>query len=205
YQVLRPSDEPTKARVVYESKKGIYRCNDDLYRLSASTHDFSISYQGFMSHDPDLWGRVYIDHFQIEDNPVIRIELLATDPDDFSDRWIHLPEEEPMRWVNPKAKPQSTTWHRKLSELDKDWEAFVTAFPLRQRCPTRIPSWQVGFSIETTGRKDSNLKATEIFFTVVDVGRGFQIDGIGELRQSGCPGEDRPGTAASHEDLKLPD
>jgi hypothetical protein len=63
----------------------------------------------------------------------------------------------------------------------------------------------VGFSIETTGRKKSDLKPTELFFTVTGADRKFRIDGIADQRPLGCPGEDKPGNETSPHELDYPD
>jgi hypothetical protein len=204
YQILRPSDQPDQPHVVFEIERGFYRCADEQYRLSADVGEFSIAYQG-MSYDLDLWGRVYIDHFRLNGDSLIRIDPLAKYPEDFVDEWIDLPEAEAMRWVNPAAKSQAVEWHRKLEELRKDRGALITSYFLRQACKTKIPSWQVGFSIETARENKSNWKPTKIFFTVQGADQKFRMDGISEQRPPGCPGDDKPGSTASPHELNFPD
>jgi hypothetical protein len=192
FNVIRPSGDPSRPKVLLAGRETIYLGVDKVMKLVAARDGFQLMFLTSQELDSDLLTRVEVEAYRVKGNSAERTAPLALEPADFIAEWVKLPWEKAAAWTRAADMKAAEEWHARLGAMEKTPSAWEEGFDFVQPCPAHdeFDRWQVGFRM---GELEEGSQApSELFFSITQEGDEFWVDDIATERPGGCPGEAPP-------------
>jgi hypothetical protein len=188
YSVLAPGPDPDKPSVLFHKENGIYRCEDELFKLHTTSDSFRVSYfsDGQLDFN-SLMIRVHNDAFQFVNGSFERVSAQEETPAEFVDEWAYVSWADASLWSDPNQLETLQHWHETL-EGKKD-QTYTSEFTFAQACGDsgKNQRWQVG--LEITSENHTDYLPENLFFEVTRLDGKLTLTRIDTKRPPGCPGE----------------
>jgi hypothetical protein len=118
YEVLRPTADALKPRVLMSKSDFMWWGNDDYGKVTVGRNEFELRFHS-SSIDGGVHNRVFIRHYSVMGNTVRRTQPVAVSPRDFVDEWIVSPWSEASTWSSEVFMPELWQAHDKWSRNEK--------------------------------------------------------------------------------------
>lgn len=189
HQVFRPGPNPDAPKLLVKESEGVYRCEDDIYKLRLVGDGFKINRIGAYGLDSVVFMGVYADRFSVKRNRVTRVAPVAYLPQDFLYRWVGFPWSEASSLTTRANRQNLQHWHGRLGGEER-YKRYSSTLEFVQPCNPLDSKWVISLSIDSEKRAEK--LPDRLFFTVIKEKEVFYLDRIDTTRPPGCPGEARP-------------
>ena len=179
YALLRPNDASPHPKALLARKDSIFWGGDDLGSVHAEKDSFEVRFHS-NSIDTSIHNRLYIMHYQIDNDALSRTQPVAANPRDFVDEWLRVPWLEAQQWSDKTVITSLHNAHSDVERLEKDGGL---TFESVYRCGAAQEDYEVTLAAGT---------AKKFYFRVVnspDIAGGFILHATSNSQTPACKGD----------------
>jgi hypothetical protein len=182
YDVLRPTTDPLRPKVLLSSSDGMWWGNEDFGTLTVEKDDFDLRFHS-SSIDGGVHNRVWIRHYSVVGDTVQRTQPVAVSPRDFVDEWLISPWRQASQWSSKAAAQPLSHAHRVLARKVRSGSGLLE-FDSIQRCSDSSNHYQVEIG-EEFGPEYKDARS--FYFQVLGKDK-FTMARVSEKPDPGCKG-----------------
>jgi hypothetical protein len=157
YEVLRPTADALKPRVLMSNSDYMWWGNEDYGKVTVGRNEFDLRFHS-SSIDAGVHNRVFIRHYSVMGDTVRRTQPVAVSPRDFVDEWIVSPWSVAREWSSKVSLSELQQAHVKWYRHEKATNRLLE-FCSAHKCPG--DSYQVEVCEETG--KNFNVSHSNYF------------------------------------------
>jgi hypothetical protein len=161
YSVLRPTPNPDHPKTLFSGSDFMWWGNEDYGTLAVQRDAFDLRFHSD-SIDSGVHNRVWIRHYSVIGDAVVRIQPVAVSPRDFVDEWIVSPWLQASQWSSDSALTELKQAHIAWSRRRRSNTSLLEYYSVH-RCGDSSDRYQIEVAEETGPKFET---ARSVYFQV---------------------------------------